>query len=153
MLRGFFIVRYCTCNINTIFRNKITIDDITTLTTPANGDGCLRVSNIGSRGLDGVTQELPVAPSYHWVIAKEVDDSRPQGAKYAIGFFSYIPNGKIIGDEDWDGDVDDTIGLYDPATAMFHLRNSNSTGVADSAFYYGPPGGGWIPVAGEWDGL
>ena len=85
---------------------EIEIDGVTTTIGIANADGCLVVTNISSGMSDGVRQELPLPPSYHWVIAKEVDDSGPQGAKHAIGFFAYIPNGKIIGDEDWDGDVD-----------------------------------------------
>ena len=85
---------------------EIEVDGVTTITALANADGCLRVSNIGSSGLDGVRQELPLPPSYHWVIAKEVDDSGPQGAKHAIGFFQYCPNGKLAGDEDGDCDVD-----------------------------------------------
>ncbi len=45
-----------------------------------------------------------------------------------------------------------TVGLYNPATSIFFLRNSNSTGVADVAFVYGPAGAGWIPIAGNWTG-
>jgi hypothetical protein len=53
---------------------------------------------------------------------------------------------------DWDGDGIDTIGLFDPARSMFFLRNSNSGGVADSMFRYGPMNSGWQPLAGDWDG-
>ena len=45
-----------------------------------------------------------------------------------------------------------SIGLHNPATSTFFLRNSNSTGVADLSFAYGPAGAGWIPLAGDWDG-
>jgi hypothetical protein len=46
----------------------------------------------------------------------------------------------------------DTIGLYDSSSAWVHLRNSNSTGVADISFFYGPGANNWIAVAGDWDG-
>jgi len=48
----------------------------------------------------------------------------------------------------------DTIGLYDPTSATYFLRNSNTTGVADiPAFNFGanvPTR--WIPFAGDWNG-
>ncbi len=53
---------------------------------------------------------------------------------------------------DWNGDGVDTIGLYNPATGIFYLRNTNSTGVADLQFTYGPAGMGWTPVVGDWTG-
>jgi hypothetical protein len=43
-----------------------------------------------------------------------------------------------------------TVGLYDPKTSIFYLRNTNSTGYSDLAFAYGPSGGGWLPIAGDW---
>jgi hypothetical protein len=46
----------------------------------------------------------------------------------------------------------DTIGLYNPGGAAFFLRNTNSTGVADVSFAYGPAGAGWIPLVGDWNG-
>ena len=53
---------------------------------------------------------------------------------------------------DWDGDGDTTIGLYDPTTATFHLRNTNSVGYADASFVFGTANSGFKPVAGDWDG-
>ena len=44
----------------------------------------------------------------------------------------------------------DTIGAYNPASATFFLRNSNSAGVADITFNYGIPN--WVPIVGDWDG-
>ena len=40
-------------------------------------------------------------------------------------------------------------GLYNPATGVFFLRDSNSNGPADLAFSYGAPGA--VPLAGDWD--
>ena len=50
---------------------------------------------------------------------------------------------------DWTGDGIDTIGLYNPATGYFYLRNSNTTGVGDITFFYGDPTQNWTPVAGD----
>jgi hypothetical protein len=46
----------------------------------------------------------------------------------------------------------DTIGLYNPGGAAFFLRNSNTGGVADIAFTFGPAGLGLVPLTGDWDG-
>ena len=45
-----------------------------------------------------------------------------------------------------------TVGLHNPATSTFFLRNSNTSGVADLTFAYGPAGAGWIPLVGHWTG-
>jgi hypothetical protein len=45
-----------------------------------------------------------------------------------------------------------TPGLYDPATSVFYLRGFNATGTADLTFAFGPPGSGWTPLVGDWDG-
>ena len=34
---------------------------------------------------------------------------------------------------------------------MFYLRNSNSAGVADLSFQYGPAGKNWTAITGDWD--
>ena len=56
----------------------------------------------------------------------------------------------VVGD--WDGDGKDTIGLLNPMTGMFYLRNSLTTGIADIAFPYGVPQSGWQPLIGDWNG-
>ena len=53
---------------------------------------------------------------------------------------------------DWTGNGITSVGLYDPATSTFFLRNSNSAGPADITFSYGPAGAGWIPITGNWTG-
>ena len=51
---------------------------------------------------------------------------------------------------DWNGDGMTTIGVVDPSTMTWYLRNENSAGSPDVAapFQYGLPG--WTPVAGDW---
>src|SRR5207248_937108 len=45
----------------------------------------------------------------------------------------------------------DTVGTFDPTTATWYLRNSNSSGATDAGtFQYGA--GGWVPVTGDWNG-
>ena len=51
---------------------------------------------------------------------------------------------------DWNGDGADTVGLYNPTTCVFYLKNSNSTGYADVTFAYGLASGGLTPLAGYW---
>ena len=49
-------------------------------------------------------------------------------------------------------DRKDTIGLYDPSSSAFHLKNTNQGGAADLSFGFGPGDSHWRPLAGDWDG-
>ncbi len=52
---------------------------------------------------------------------------------------------------DWDGDGTTTLGVVDPKTETWSLKNSIGPGAPDIApFRYGSPG--WAPVVGDWDG-
>ena len=51
---------------------------------------------------------------------------------------------------DWDGDGVDSIGLFDPLTSSFYLKNSLSDGPADIEFGFGPDNSGWVPLSGSW---
>src|SRR5262249_42212193 len=43
------------------------------------------------------------------------------------------------------------VGVFDPATAAWYLRNDAGPGAPDvEPFTYGRPG--WLPVVGDWDG-
>ena len=46
----------------------------------------------------------------------------------------------------------ETLGLYNPTDSQFYLKNSHSGGEADVSYGYGPAGGNWQPVSGDWDG-
>ena len=50
------------------------------------------------------------------------------------------------------GTRQDTIGMYNPITSVFYLRNTNDTGYADRTFAYGAASAGWKPIAGDWNG-
>jgi hypothetical protein len=76
-----------------------------------------------------------------------------------IGFadltFAYGPGNAgwtpIAGDWDDDANSMGSVGLYNPTTSIFYLRNTNDTGFADLTFQYGPANAGWLPIAGDWD--
>ena len=59
---------------------------------------------------------------------------------------------------DWDGNGTDTVGLYNPATSTFYLRNTNLVagperpGLCRRGVHFGAAGAGWTPVAGDWNG-
>ena len=53
---------------------------------------------------------------------------------------------------DWDGNGTATVGLFNPATSTFYLKNSHAGGVADVVFGFGPANTGWIPLVGDWNG-
>ncbi len=70
--------------------------------------------------------------------------------------FTYGPGGNagwvpIVGD--FNGNSTDTVGLYNPATGAFYLKNTNASGGgADVVFTFGPSGNaGWVPIVGDWD--
>jgi hypothetical protein len=53
---------------------------------------------------------------------------------------------------DWTGTGQVTVGLFDPKTSVFYLRDSNTTGFADQVIAYGAPNAGWQPIVGDWLG-
>lgn len=53
---------------------------------------------------------------------------------------------------DWNGDGTVTVGLYNPTTYTFFLKNTNITGFEDVQFLFKPATGNLLPVAGDWDG-
>jgi glucose/arabinose dehydrogenase len=44
------------------------------------------------------------------------------------------------------------VGLYDPVLSQFHLKEANEPGPAETRFGFGRRRGGWLPLAGDWDG-
>jgi hypothetical protein len=80
-------------------------------------------------------------------------DSNSGGSANTV--FTYGPGGAtgswipLAGN--WTGSGVTTVGLYNPASSLFYLRNSNSGGYADTVFAYGAPGSNWSPIVGNWD--
>jgi hypothetical protein len=84
-----------------------------------------------------------------WYLRTEVGpgapDANPGGVPFAFGGAGWKP---VVGD--WSGQGKATVGVVNPATAVWYLRNSNGPGAPDIApFAYG--GAGWSPLAGDWD--
>lgn len=46
----------------------------------------------------------------------------------------------------------DAVGLFAPDNSVFFLRHENSAGPANEIFGFGPPGAGWVPLSGDWNG-
>src|SRR5262249_38821695 len=65
--------------------------------------------------------------------------------------FQYGPLGGLAVVGDWQGTGQTGIGVFDPSTATWFLRNEASAGLADAGvFAFGPAGG--QPLAGDWTG-
>ena len=45
-----------------------------------------------------------------------------------------------------------TVGLYDPTSSTFMLRNTNDSGPADEVCSYGAAKSGMVPIVGDWTG-
>lgn len=41
--------------------------------------------------------------------------------------------------------------MYSQSTGNFYLKNSNTAGVADITFRFGPSGKDWLPITGDWN--
>jgi hypothetical protein len=67
-------------------------------------------------------------------------------APFPYGLPGWIP---VVGD--WNGTGHTGIGMFDPSTGTWYLRNEDSPGAPDAGvFQYG--GAGWLPVVGDWTG-
>jgi hypothetical protein len=118
------------------------------------------VGDWDGNGLDSVGLFDPATAT--WYLGNSL------AAGYATWTFGFGDPDRTHGQEDanwmplvgdWDGNGIDTVGLFDPATCTWYLRNSLSGGYADVTFSYGDPdlthGHGdanWIPVVGDWNG-
>jgi len=69
-----------------------------------------------------------------------------------VGFLFKLPivNGvAVVGD--WTSKGYDSVGVYDPATSVFYLKDTNRSGGPDHAVKVNPRGPGALPLAGDWD--
>jgi Matrixin len=72
--------------------------------------------------------------------------SGPPSSTFRYG--TVLGSRSVIGD--WDGDGDQTVGIFHPPEKDFYLRNSNNPGAAEIEFEWGASED--LPVAGDWDG-
>ncbi|NLT05442.1 MAG: hypothetical protein GXY03_03935 [Solirubrobacterales bacterium] len=80
---------------------------------------------------------------YTWCAATHGDNALHADCDPALG-----EDRAVAGD--WNGDSTDTIGVFRPSTAMWYLRDANSSGSPDHYVNFGATGD--IPVAGDWNG-
>src|SRR5262249_56621979 len=66
------------------------------------------------------------------------------------GVLQFGPVGSIPVVGDWLGTGHLGIGVFDPSTGTWFLRNDMTPGPADEVFQFGPVGG--TPVVGDWQG-
>jgi hypothetical protein len=85
-----------------------------------------------------------------WYLRNEVGGGAPDTGVFQYGAPGWIP---VVGD--WAGGTAGIgngytgIGVVDPATMTWYLRNEASPGPPDAGiFQYGAPG--WVPVVGHW---
>ncbi len=134
----------------------------------ANGNGAFFVSNLTNGGVStggffGQAGDIPIAGDWDGDGKDGIGVFRPSAGKFflrnQIGF--QIPSGQVdftitfgaVGDiplaGDWDGDGDDTIGVYRESQHRFFLRNKLNAG-ADINVQFGIAGD--LPLTGDWDG-
>jgi hypothetical protein len=80
-----------------------------------------------------------------WYLQTSEPGARWASMRYGAGSRGLVP---LAGD--FDGDGRDGVGIYDPSTGDFFLKNVPGEGDADLMFRFGPGGG--VPVVGDWTG-
>ena len=80
------------------------------------------------------------------VLAQQQQRRAPSYTPFQFGAPGWIP---VVGD--WDGTGYSGIGVFDPITGTWYLRNEIGAGAPDAGqFQFG--GAGWLPVVGDWTG-
>jgi uncharacterized delta-60 repeat protein len=80
-----------------------------------------------------------------WYVTTTSPTAGSSVVSFSYGAPGWIP---VVGD--WSGTGKDGIGVVDPSTMTWYLRNSDSAGAPDYVFSYGAAG--WTPVVGDWNG-
>jgi hypothetical protein len=119
---------------------------------PAGGNWMPLVGDWTGNGIDTIGLYNPATGYFY------LRNSNTTGAGDITFFYGdpsqhWIP---VVGD--WTGQKSsagypiDSVGMYDPTTCTWYLRNELTTGVADITIGYGPAGAGWLPLVGDWTG-
>lgn len=91
---------------------------------------------------DPVQSRFHLSSGIHGIV--EVSDGEPFGPAGA----NWLP---VMGD--WNDSGNTGVGLYNPTTSTFYLRNDPlHGGPGDIVFEFGAAGAGWLPLAGDWNG-
>jgi hypothetical protein len=104
--------------------------------------------NWDGTGVDGIGIYTPATSTFH------LRNDLTSGGPDVVFAFGGAQPAKFVRPVagDWDGDGDDTVGLFRKDTNRWRLRNSNDAGPADLLFTYGQPGSAEQAVEGDWDG-
>jgi hypothetical protein len=82
-----------------------------------------------------------------WALRLTADSGPPDAGAFGYGYPGALP---VVGH--WDSNIPsgkDGIGIFDPRTATWGLRDTATSGAPDiKPFQFGPTGG--VPVAGDW---
>jgi hypothetical protein len=101
-----------------------------------NGDGTETI---------GVVNPFNLSGSSAWALRNENSPGDPDAGLFLYGLPTWTP---LAGD--WSGAGHAGIGMYDPATATWYLRNDAGPGLPNAIIQFGVPG--WLPIVGDWDG-
>ncbi|MGI9667637.1 MAG: SpoIID/LytB domain-containing protein, partial [Acidimicrobiia bacterium] len=106
--------------------------------------------DIDNSGIDGTPSDVPAGASSVGVQDPKTGIWTLQMPDSSVKTFYYgdPKDEPFVGD--WDGDGDETVGIYRPSDATFYLRNTNTQGIADIVVPFGNSGD--QPIAGDWDG-
>lgn len=79
-----------------------------------------------------------------------LSQSNTTGTAWAAFPFGPAGSQPVVGN--WRGYFEDNAGVFEPATGLFRLKNTNSSGADDDVtpFIFGGPG--FVAIAGDWDG-
>jgi hypothetical protein len=122
-----------------------------------NGDGIATVGVVDTTNASGPpccsfavwylrNENSPGAPDASYPYGSPFPSGGTSGGLFLYGMSRWIP---VAGD--WKGTGHTGIGMFDPSTGTWYLRNEPGPGLPDAGvFQYG--GVGWKPVVGDWDG-
>jgi hypothetical protein len=121
--------------------------------TGVSGNVSISVSRNGGTSYDVIAASTENDGTFDWIV------TGPATAQGRVRVTSVV-NASHSDDSDGifmiadapGGDASVTPGIVSASTSTWFLRLTNTTGIADMAFSYGPAGSNWVPLPGDWDG-